>query len=86
MRSPGRTRRRCSALTDQFNSSQQDVSVRLVNQIGYKENLEKFRAGLGGTDLPDLIMVEDTATQQMIDTQAHAARAVLHQGRQVRHA
>jgi sn-glycerol 3-phosphate transport system substrate-binding protein len=57
-------------LTDQFNSSQQDVSVRLVNQIGYKENLEKFRAGLGGTALPDLIMVEDTATQQMIDTQA----------------
>lgn len=57
-------------LTDQFNSSQQDVSVRLVNQIGYKENLEKFRAGLGGTALPDLIQVEDTATQQMIDTQA----------------
>ncbi len=57
-------------VTDQFNSSQQDVKVRLVNQIGYKENLEKFRAGLGGTALPDLIMVEDTATQQMIDTRA----------------
>ncbi len=57
-------------LTDQFNASQKNVSVRLVNQIGYKENLEKFRAGLGGTALPDLIQVEDTATQQMIDTQA----------------
>jgi sn-glycerol 3-phosphate transport system substrate-binding protein len=57
-------------LTDRFNSSQQDVRVKLVNQIGYKENLEKYRAGLGGTDLPDVIQVEDTATQQMIDTQS----------------
>jgi sn-glycerol 3-phosphate transport system substrate-binding protein len=57
-------------LTDKFNSSQSEVKVKLVNQIGYKENLEKFRAGLSGTDLPDLIQVEDTATQQMIDTQA----------------
>ncbi len=58
------------SLTDRFNASQADVKVKLVNQIGYKENLEKFRAGLGGTDLPDVIQVEDTATQQMIDTQA----------------
>src|SRR3954464_9341392 len=57
-------------LTDRFNSSQQDVRVKLVNQIGYKENLEKYRAGLGGNDLPDVIQVEDTATQQMIDTQS----------------
>jgi sn-glycerol 3-phosphate transport system substrate-binding protein len=46
------------------------VKVRLVNQIGYKETLEKFRAGLSGTGLPDLVMLEDTATQQAIDTQA----------------
>ena len=46
------------------------MKVKLVNQIGYKENLEKYRAGLGGTDLPDVIQVEDTATQQMIDTQS----------------
>ncbi len=57
-------------LTDRFNASQSDVKVRLVNQIGYKETLEKFRAGLGGTGLPDLVMLEDTATQQAIDTQA----------------
>jgi sn-glycerol 3-phosphate transport system substrate-binding protein len=59
-----------TAVTDRFNASQKDVSVRLVNQIGYRENLEKFRAGLGGTSLPDVIQVEDTATQQMIDTRA----------------
>jgi sn-glycerol 3-phosphate transport system substrate-binding protein len=57
-------------LTDQFNASQSDVMVKLVNQVAYKDNLEKFRANLGGGDLPDLIQVEDTATQQMIDTQA----------------
>jgi sn-glycerol 3-phosphate transport system substrate-binding protein len=57
-------------LTDRFNAQQQDVRVTLVNQLGYKENLEKFRAGLAGTDLPDLLQVEDTATQQLIDTQA----------------
>jgi sn-glycerol 3-phosphate transport system substrate-binding protein len=57
-------------LTDRFNSSQTDVKVKLVNQIGYKENLDKYRAGLAGTDLPDVIQVEDTATQQMIDTQS----------------
>ncbi|MGZ4802708.1 MAG: ABC transporter substrate-binding protein [Acidimicrobiia bacterium] len=57
-------------LTDRFNSTQTEVKVKLVNQIGYKENLEKYRAGLGGTDLPDVLQVEDTATQQMIDTQS----------------
>jgi sn-glycerol 3-phosphate transport system substrate-binding protein len=57
-------------LTNQFNGSQSDVKVRLVNQIGYKETLEKFRAGLGGSALPDLVQLEDTATQQAIDTGA----------------
>jgi sn-glycerol 3-phosphate transport system substrate-binding protein len=57
-------------LTDRFNSSQQDVRVKLVNQIGYKENLEKYRSALAGGELPDVIQVEDTATQQMIDTQS----------------
>src|SRR3954466_9747226 len=57
-------------LTERFNSTQQDVKVKLVNQIGYKENLEKYRSGLAGGDLPDVIQVEDTATQQMIDTQS----------------
>src|SRR4051812_43222283 len=37
-------------LTDQFNSSQTDVKVKLVNQIGYRETLEKFTAGLSSGD------------------------------------
>jgi sn-glycerol 3-phosphate transport system substrate-binding protein len=58
------------ALTQRYNASQSAVKVTLVNQVGYKENLQKFRAGLTTGDLPDVIQVEDTATQQMIDTGA----------------
>ena len=54
------TRTTLQTLTDQFNSSQTDVKVKLVNQIGYEENFAKYRAGLGGGDLPDVVQVEDT--------------------------
>jgi sn-glycerol 3-phosphate transport system substrate-binding protein len=57
-------------LTDRFNSSQSDVRVTLVNQTTYVDTLNKFRAGLSSGDLPDLVMIEDTGLQQMIDTQA----------------
>ena len=57
-------------LTERFNSSQNDVRVTLVNQTGYNDKLKKFRAGLSSGDLPDLVMIEDTGLQQMIDTQA----------------
>ncbi len=57
-------------LTDQFNDSQSRIEVTLVNQTGYKESLQKFRAGLTSGDLPNIVQIEDTGTQQMIDTQA----------------
>jgi sn-glycerol 3-phosphate transport system substrate-binding protein len=57
-------------LTDQFNSSQNDVRVTVVNQTTYTDTLNKFRAGLSSGDLPDLVNIEDTGLQQMIDTQA----------------
>jgi sn-glycerol 3-phosphate transport system substrate-binding protein len=57
-------------LTDKFNSSQNDVHVTLVNQTTYVDTLNKFRAGLSSGDLPDLVQIEDTGLQQMIDTQA----------------
>ena len=34
-------------LTDQFNASQGDVQVKLVNQTSYDDTLTKYRAGLG---------------------------------------
>jgi sn-glycerol 3-phosphate transport system substrate-binding protein len=55
-------------LTDQFNSSQSDVKVSLVNQTTYEDTQSKYIAGLSTGDLPDLVQMEDTALQQMIDT------------------
>ena len=46
------------------------MKVNLVNQTGYEEILRKWVAGLGTGDLPDVAQLEDTATQQMIDTQS----------------
>lgn len=57
-------------LTEQFNTEQSKVKVTLVNQTGYAENLRKWVAGLGTGDLPEVAQMEDTATQQMIDTQS----------------
>jgi sn-glycerol 3-phosphate transport system substrate-binding protein len=57
-------------LVDRFNSSQNDVRVNVVNQTTYEDTLNKFRAGLSSGDLPDLVNIEDTGLQQMIDTQA----------------
>ena len=57
-------------LTKQYNASQSKVEVTLINQTGYRESLDKFRAGLTSGDLPNLVQIEDSGTQQMIDTQA----------------
>jgi sn-glycerol 3-phosphate transport system substrate-binding protein len=56
-------------LTDEFNSSQSDVRVELVHYI-YEDAINKYIAGLETGDLPDLVMIEDTGLQQMIDTQS----------------
>ena len=55
-------------LADQFNASQGDVRVRLVSQVDYAETLTKYRAGLTSGDLPDIVQVEETAQQQLIDS------------------
>ncbi len=57
-------------ITAQFNASQHDVQVTLVAQGGYDDNLTKFRTVAGTGDAPNLIQIEDTATQQMIDSGA----------------
>ena len=55
-------------LTDQFNSSQSDVKVNLVNQIDYVQTFTKYKAGLASGDLPDIVQLQETEQQQMIDT------------------
>ena len=57
-------------LVDRYNSSQNDVHVTVANQTTYVDTLNKFRAGLSSGDLPDLVNIEDTGLQQMIDTKA----------------
>ena len=56
-------------LTDAFNSSQSDVKVNLVNQIDYVQTFNKYKAGLSSGDLPDIVQLQETDQQQMIDTQ-----------------
>jgi sn-glycerol 3-phosphate transport system substrate-binding protein len=55
-------------LTDQFNASQSKVKVNLVNQIDYASTFTKYKAGLASGDLPDLVQLQETDQQQMIDT------------------
>ena len=58
------------ALTDEFNGAQTDVHVTLVNQTSYTDTFTKFKAGLASGELPDLVQIEDTGLQLMIDSQA----------------
>ena len=55
-------------LTDAFNASQHDVVVELVNQVEYGQSLAKVKAGMSTGDLPDVVQIQDTDQQQMIDT------------------
>src|SRR5262245_13107920 len=55
-------------LTDEFNSSQSAVKVSLVNQIDWEATLQKYKSGLGTGDLPDVVQLQETDQQQMIDT------------------
>ena len=48
--------------------SQSDVKVNLVNQIEYAQTFTKYKAGLGTGDLPDIVQLQETEQQQMIDT------------------
>ncbi len=57
-------------LIDAYQAQQPKVKVQLINQTGYREAFEKYKAGLSTGDLPDLVQIEDTGTQQMVDTQS----------------
>jgi sn-glycerol 3-phosphate transport system substrate-binding protein len=57
-------------LTKEFNTSQDKVKVNLVNQTSYTDTRTKYRAALGTGGLPDLVQMEDTALQFMIDSRS----------------
>ncbi len=55
-------------LVGQFNASQTDVKVNVVSQVSYDDTFTKYKAGLSSGDLPDVVMLQETDQQQMIDT------------------
>jgi sn-glycerol 3-phosphate transport system substrate-binding protein len=55
-------------LVDQFNSSQSAVKVSLVNQVDWEVTLQKYKSGLSTGDLPDVVQLQETDQQQMVDT------------------
>lgn len=58
------------ALAKQFNNSQTDVRVTLVNQNSYGDTLTLYTAALGSGTLPDLVQIESIDLQLMIDSQS----------------
>jgi len=57
-------------ITSLFNSSQSDVRVNLVNQNSYTDTLAAYTAALSGGTLPDIVQMQTTELQFMIDSQS----------------
>jgi sn-glycerol 3-phosphate transport system substrate-binding protein len=58
------------SITKSFNSSQSDVRVNLVNQDSYTDTLTLYTAALSGGTLPDVVQMESSDLQLMIDSQS----------------
>ena len=58
------------ALTDQYNGSQQKVHVTLEFQGTYDEGASKYVTALRGGTLPNLVMLEETRVQLMVDSKS----------------
>jgi sn-glycerol 3-phosphate transport system substrate-binding protein len=56
-------------LTTQFNASQSDVKVSLVNQSSYSDTMTAYTAAAGSNSLPDLVQIENIDLRIMIDSQ-----------------
>lgn len=56
------------ALADRYNASQSRVRVSLAFQGTYDETADKYLAAMRGGNLPDLVMLEETRIQLMIDS------------------
>ena len=68
---PEENERLITELTDEFNASQDDVKVKLVNQTSYGDTLDEVPRRVSATaTCPTSCMLEDKETQRMIDSQA----------------
>ena len=52
-----------------YHASQDAVRVELTFQGGYQDNRNKFIAGIRAGELPDMVQVDETSVQLMIDSQ-----------------
>ena len=57
-------------LIARFEAGQDRVRVNLVNQVTYRDALNKYRAGLATGDLPDLMAMGAAADQTLIDSRS----------------
>jgi sn-glycerol 3-phosphate transport system substrate-binding protein len=57
-------------LIAQFETGQNRVRVKLVNQVTYRDILNKYRAGLVTGDLPDVVAMGPFADQTLIDSRS----------------
>jgi sn-glycerol 3-phosphate transport system substrate-binding protein len=58
-----------NALAKQFNASQSDVKVSLVNQSSYTDTMTAYTAAAGTNTLPDIAQIENIDVRIMIDSQ-----------------
>ena len=63
----GENKGRWRMLTQEFNESQNAVRVRLENQSGYTEMIEKYRQS-GQAARPDMVMLPEYIVQEMVDS------------------
>jgi sn-glycerol 3-phosphate transport system substrate-binding protein len=56
------------ALVDRYNSEQSDIKVTLSASPSYNDNATRYRAGLETGELPDLVQIEETGLQFMVDS------------------
>jgi len=57
-------------IIDDFNASQGEVRVSVVDNSAEGSSLPKYKAGLSTGDLPDVVQLEETTLQTMIDSQS----------------
>jgi sn-glycerol 3-phosphate transport system substrate-binding protein len=55
---------------DRFEASQDEVRVRLVNQLTYPDIFDKYTGALATDDLPDLVQMDETSVQSLVDSQS----------------
>lgn len=53
-----------------FEAENPKIRVKLVDQTGYPELLQKYKAGLSSGDLPDIAQFEETTVQTLIDSKS----------------